>query len=580
MTIATLDVVGLGDELPVRRLSLLRRTLRNPVGVVCTILLLAFIVVGVFAPVLAPFNPNATRIELTNAPPFTDGYILGGDGAGRDNLSRLVWGTRNTSLACSVLVLVSLAVGAVGGLLAGFRGGVANTVGSWLSDAIMALPGVVLLIALYSVIGSSILTSMAVLGFLIAPTFFRLVRGVVQGIRKELYVDAARVAGLSDTRIIFRHVLSAVRGPIIIASAFTLGSGIAIQASLEFLGLGSPRDPSWGGMLQFGFGDVYENPQNVLWPALTIVLSILTLVLLGNVVRDALQASHQRPLSSRRRRELEATRLRSAPPVTHDGQLLDVRGLRIAYPYGEGVREVVRGVDLSVRAGEIHGLVGESGSGKSQTAFAVLGLLPPEAVVTGGSIHFEDLDLLASRSRIASVRGRRLAYVPQEPISNLDPSFTIGQQLSFGLRAVRPMSRSAAKEQLLGLLSRMGIKDPPAVWNLYPHEISGGMAQRVLITGAVASDPDLIIADEPTTALDVTVQADVLQLLRELRDERGLGMILVTHNLGVVADICDTVSVMKAGEIVETTDVLTLFQRPSHEYTRQLLASTVNGKEA
>jgi len=236
----------------------------------------------------------------------------------------------------------------------------------------------------------------------------------------------------------------------------------------------------------------------------------------------------------------------------------------------------VRGVSLSLRRGEIHGLVGESGSGKSQTAFAVLGILPREAVIVGGSVVFDQVDLLGSRQALHAVRGRRIAYVPQEPMSNLDPTLTVGQQLVIGLRAVKPISRREARDTLIALLGRVGIKDPVTVFGLYPHQISGGMAQRVLITGAIAGDPDLIVADEPTTALDVTVQADVLEVLRELRDERGLGMVLVTHNLGVVADLCDTVSVMREGRIVESADVQTLFAHPQHPYTQELLSSTLD----
>ena len=238
------------------------------------------------------------------------------------------------------------------------------------------------------------------------------------------------------------------------------------------------------------------------------------------------------------------------------------------------MREVVHGVDLDVRRGEIHGLVGESGSGKSQIAFSTLGLLPREAVIIGGSVFFEGRDLLADAARMRKVRGRQIAYIPQEPMSNLDPSFTVGAQLIYGLREATGVSKKEARSQLMALLKRVGIDDPERVMRLYPHEVSGGMAQRVLICGAVASGPELIIADEPTTALDVTVQAEVLELMRELSSERGLAMIIVTHNLGVVADLCDTVSVMKDGLIVERNDVDTLFASPENAYTRDLLTSS------
>jgi peptide/nickel transport system permease protein len=231
-------------------------------------------------------------------------------------------------------------------------------------------------------------------------------------------------------------------------------------------------------------------------------------------------------------------------------------------------------VDLDVRRGEVHGLVGESGSGKSQIAFSCLGILPREALILGGVVLLEGEDLFAEEQKMRDARGRRIGYIPQEPMSNLDPSFTIGSQLSRGLRASRPMPKKQARKLLVDLLLRVGITDPERVMGLYPHEISGGMAQRVLICGAVASDPDIIVADEPTTALDVTVQAEVLELLRELSRERGLAMILVTHNLGVVADLCDVVSVMKDGNIVERADVERIFESPREAYTQQLLSSS------
>ncbi|MCU1528335.1 MAG: transporter related, partial [Frondihabitans sp.] len=290
-------------------------------------------------------------------------------------------------------------------------------------------------------------------------------------------------------------------------------------------------------------------------------------------------SSRNKTLNARQRREVidEQKNTLSAgsshrSPDNH--ALLSIRGLRVGYPMQDGsIHEVVQGVDLDVKRGEVHGLVGESGSGKSQIAFSTLGILPREALILGGTVTFDGEDLLADFSRMKDVRGRRIAYVPQEPMSNLDPSQTIGAQLRQGLRAVTNRTRAEADEHLLALMDRVGIQNSRRVFGLYPHQISGGMAQRVLICGAIAADPDLIVADEPTTALDVTVQAEVLELLRELRDERGLAMILVTHNLGVVADLCDTVSVMRNGRIVEVSDAEALFTEPGADYTKELLAS-------
>jgi ABC-type dipeptide/oligopeptide/nickel transport system ATPase component/ABC-type dipeptide/oligopeptide/nickel transport system permease subunit len=575
-------LLELEREQPAKGRSVLRRMLTNPIGAACVAFLLIVVLLGLLAPWLAPVRPNVTDINTVNAPPFSPGHPLGADASGRDILSRLMWGTRETILACLIVLVISVALGVTTGLIAGYYRGKFEAIADWVSDVVMSLPGIVMLIALYALTGPNIVAAMAVFGLIIAPSYFRLVRSVVVSVRNELYVDAAKVVGLSDFRIVARHVLWAVRAPIIIQSAFVLAAGIGIQAGVTFLGLGDPAQPSWGIVLQESFNNIYNNRAGVVWPALLITLTILALVLLGNVLRDVLQSSaHSRTLSPRRRREL-TRRLREhtqpaagRSPAPAPDVVLSIRGLRIGYPDDHGgVREVVRGVDLDVRRGEIHGLVGESGSGKSQIAFSTLGILPREAVILGGSILLDGKDLLAGNQAMQEARGRRIAYVPQEPMSNLDPSFTIGAQLTYRLRAVKKVTKKDAKRELLGLLARVGITDPERVFRLYPHEISGGMAQRVLICGAVAANPDVIVADEPTTALDVTVQAEVLELLRELDEERGLGMILVTHNLGVVADICDTVSVMKDGLIVERGAVDSLFESPTQEYTQELLSSS------
>ncbi|MCX4834594.1 dipeptide/oligopeptide/nickel ABC transporter permease/ATP-binding protein [Streptomyces sp. NBC_00006] len=561
--------------------SIGRRLLRDPLAVAALVYVTLVVLVGILAPLLAPNGPNHVDVSQANTPPFVGDFVLGGDSSGRDILSRLLWATRGTLLSCVIVLAVSTVVGVVGGLLAGYFRGPAEAIAGWVADAVMALPGIVLLIAMYTVIGPSIPMAMAVFGVLIAPANYRLVRAVVAEVRGELYIDAAKVSGLSDLRIIFRHVLTAVRAPIIIQSGFILAAGIGIQAGLEFLGLGDPRDPSWGGVLQQAFSTVYLNRGAVVAPALVVSLTILAFVLLGNALRDALQGSgRNRPATAERLAAARAAHPASSHTPEADA-LVSVRGLALGYPDGEGgVSEVVESVDLCVHRGEIHGLVGESGSGKSQTAFAMLGLLPKDAVVLGGAVLFDGADLLADTAAMRRARGTRIAYVPQEPMSNLDPTITIGRQLTLGLRAVKRMPKAQARIHLLGILGRVGIADPEAVFAMYPHQISGGMAQRVLITGALAGDPELIVADEPTTALDVTVQADVLALLRELRDERGLGMLLVTHDLGVVADICDTVSVMRGGTIVEQQEVRSLFADPEHPYTRELLSSALDPEES
>jgi ABC-type dipeptide/oligopeptide/nickel transport system ATPase component/ABC-type dipeptide/oligopeptide/nickel transport system permease subunit len=571
--------------------SLFRRLLRRPFAVVALAFLAIVAVIAVLGRVLAPYNPNTSVLQLVLAPPSL-AHPLGADSAGRDVLSRLLTGTQISIAAALVALAVALLIGVIGGLIAGYYGGIFDNVTSWLTSIVMALPAIIVLLAARASLGPSIWVSMAIFGVLLSPAFFRLVYASVSAVRNELYVDAARVSGLSDLRIIGRHILSVVRAPIIIQSAVILGIAIAVQSGLEFLGLGDLSVPSWGSMLNDGFGAIYRNPTLMLWPSIAIGLTSMALVIVSNAARDELERSTPRRRSKKRRAaSAAADQAEAVPAIVHEDPLggrresgdllLSVKDLVVGYDRPDGgITKVVTGVTLDVRRGEVHGLIGESGSGKTQTAFSVLGLLPAGGRVVSGSINFEGSELAnAPESVYRSIRGRRIAYIPQEPMSNLDPAFTIGSQLVEPMRIVLGLSRKEAKARALDLLDRVGIPNPSRTFAAHVHEISGGMAQRVLIAGAVSCDPELVIADEPTTALDVTVQAEVLDLLRDLQDERTMGILLVTHNFGVVADLCDRVSVMKAGRIVETGPVRAIFADPQHEYTRSLLDAILEDGE-
>jgi ABC-type dipeptide/oligopeptide/nickel transport system ATPase component len=303
---------------------------------------------------------------------------------------------------------------------------------------------------------------------------------------------------------------------------------------------------------------------------------------IGNSLRDALEDSNHSQQRRTRRPPPSATSGRAEPRLPRElGSLLEVQNLSIAYPQEDGsTHEVVHDVSFHVRAGETLGIVGESGSGKSQLAFSILGLLPQSAERTSGGIFFDGQLYGAVAGTGAGPRyGRDLAYIPQEPMSNLDPTFTIGHQLVRPLVKVMGISKKDARQRAIELLTRVGIRDPERTMASYPHEISGGMAQRVLIAGAVSCNPRVLIADEPTTALDVTVQAEVLDLLRELQSELGMALVLVTHNFGVVADLCQRVLVMQAGVAVEEGNARDVLRAPQHEYSRLLLAAMLEGKE-
>jgi oligopeptide/dipeptide ABC transporter ATP-binding protein len=259
-------------------------------------------------------------------------------------------------------------------------------------------------------------------------------------------------------------------------------------------------------------------------------------------------------------------------PMETGTPLLEVRGLDVGFPTVSGVAVVVRGVSLTVGRGEIVGLVGESGSGKSVTCRAILGLVPEPGAVLRGEILLDGKDLARSSEReLRRSRGMDVAMVFQDPMSSLNPVFTVGHQIAEVLTTRRGLSRTDARARAVELLDRVGIPSPERRTKAYPHELSGGMRQRVMIALALAGAPRLLLADEPTTALDVTIQDQILFLLADIRRETGMSMILVSHDMGVIAQTCDTVAVMYAGCLVEVAPALELFARPQHPYTRALL---------
>ncbi len=277
----------------------------------------------------------------------------------------------------------------------------------------------------------------------------------------------------------------------------------------------------------------------------------------GNIIEELVPASKRRP-----RHERGAT------------PLLEVKGLRTSFFTRDGVVRAVDGIDFHVDRGEIMGLVGESGCGKSVTSLSILRLVSKPGRIEAGEIVFDGQDLLKLRDDdMRKIRGDRISMIFQQPTSSLNPVWDVGRQIEEVLQIHRGMKGRTARSRAGELLKMVGIPDPERRLSNFPHEMSGGMAQRVMIAMALACEPELLIADEPTTALDVTIQAQILDLMRNLRDETGTAIVLITHDLGVVAEMCDRVAVMYAGEIVEHTDVVSLFRRPMHPYTKGLIGS-------
>jgi peptide/nickel transport system permease protein len=381
---------------------------------------------------------------------------------------------------------------------------------------------------------------------------------------------------------------------VIVYTSYLCALALLAQTGLSYLSLvvAAPA-PSWGGMVADGAGAIYLQPWLVWPPGIAIALTVLAFGLLGDGVGDVTTdrwsgrgSTTRRPRSPRSRtsrtcRGIEATAASATVELrdlhkeeaTRDA-LLVVENLSVAIQNAAGAVTIVDQVSFDIGLGETVGLVGESGCGKTMTAMSILGLLPPGGSITSGRVLFGGRDLAAaSQSELRRVRGREIAVVSQEPMISLNPAFRVGIQLSDALRRHLHCTRREARARALDLLKQVQIPHPERVARLYPHELSGGMAQRVVIARALAGEPKLLIADEPTTALDVTVQAEILELLRELKEERGMAVLLVTHDWGVVADSCDRAVVMYAGQVVERAALAPMFHEPLHPYTEALLAS-------
>jgi len=563
--------------------GLFSRVIGDKMALTSIIVFVLVLLSALLAPLLTSWDPSRADLDDVLAPAFGE-HILGADGSGRDVLARLLYGGRMSLLGAFIALAVALLVGIPTGLIAGYYQKWFDSISSWSANLIMSMPGLIIVLAVISIIGPRMLSVMAVFGILLSPGVFRLTRNGVQSVRKELYIDAAKVSGVGDISIIARHVLGVVKAPLVIQAAMMAGIAIVLQAGLEFLGVGDSSTTSWGQMLNEAFLNIYVAPLMLIWPGVMIGITVGALAIFGTALRDAVQGTQSLPRARKTgSQEVLPAAIEVVDGALRDrdrrGTLLSVEGLRVGYPRADGDTSiVVDGVDLHINRGEVHGVVGESGSGKSQTAFSIMGLLPTGGRVLSGKIEFDGTEFDAGSAKfLTSIRGNRIGYIPQEPMSNLDPTFTLGSQLVEPMRRHLSLSRAAAKTRALELLDRVGIADPRRTFDAYPHEVSGGMAQRVLIAGAVSCDPELLIADEPTTALDVTVQAEVLDLLRSLQQERSMGVMLVTHNFGVVADLCDRVTVMQNGRVVEHGTVGDIFDAPQHPYTQMLLDSTLEG---
>jgi peptide/nickel transport system permease protein len=574
------------------------------------------VLVGVFAPVLLRHDPTQSGLGPALTGPNGD-YWFGLDRLGRDVFSRLVAGTRRSLIVGFGAAAIALLVGSILGAIAGTSRNAVDEVLMRCLDVVMAFPAIVLSALLIISFGkNSLLVLVLAIGFVFTPSIARIVRANVLSQYREDYVAAERIIGARRPHILLRHILRNCAAPILVFVTVMVADAIVFEASLSFIGGGlSPQEAasSWGSVIAFGKEMVQIGGWwATFFPGLLILLTVLALNILSEGISDAWATpaarraaiaggvttetaadavadvsvdsegdvatqDDQLDAGAPSRGEVlalpglaeAARRLRErARPLPTGAPVLEVKDLSIGFEGRHDGVDIVDGISFDVRPGEVLGLVGESGSGKSLTSLAIMGLEPSGARLRG-EIRYDGTELTTlSTKRRRALMGREIAMVYQDALSALNPSLKVGAQLGQLIR--RGGTRTAPD-----LMRLVGL-DPERTLAAYPHELSGGQRQRVVIAMALSRDPRLIIADEPTTALDVTVQAQVIELLLRLRTELGFALILVSHDLALVSDVSDRVVVMYGGQIVETGVTSTVIGAPAHHYARGLLGSVLS----
>ena len=555
-------------------MSFLGLLARNRLALAGLLVILIIVVLALVTPFLPLADPDVTNTADRFKRPFEDSSVLGTDHLGRDLLSRLFWGGRLSLAVGFAAALIAATIGTTIGIIAGFYGGTTDNIIMRSVDVLMAFPYILLALAIVAALGPGLINALIAVAAVNIPFFARNIRGVTVSIAHREFVDAARLSGMGNARIVLTEVLPNVIPVIVIAMSTTVGWMILETAGLSFLGLGSqPPQADLGSMLGEARAALITNPHTSIVPGAMILIIVMSINLVGDGIRDALDPRLKSGVLSR---PMPRTLVNREEPVAGTGSsaLLELSGLKTQFRSYGRTNRAVDGVDLFVRPGECVGVIGESGSGKSVTALSVMGLVAsPPGVITAGAVQFEGQDLIgASYESLRRLRGNRVAYIFQDPLTALHPLYTVGEQLLEAIRTHRLMSKRDAREQAIELLESVRIPSPGERFDNYPHEMSGGMRQRVGIAMALANDPELIIADEPTTSLDVTVQAQILSLLRDLQRARGLAIIFITHDFGIIAQLCNRVAVMYAGRIIEEGPADAILNAPAHPYTARLIA--------
>lgn len=525
---------------------------------------------ALLAPVLPIADPESlgirTRERTRYESPGTNAWF-GADGQGRDLFSLVLHGARPSLLLGLIVTAIAASVGGLLGVVAGYFRGRIDTVIMATTDIMLAFPGLILLAALTGTIGRELWV--LTLGFVILglPAYARIVRGVTLSIGGREFVEAARAMGAGRLRILAREIVPNVVMPTLSFAFLGFAIVIAAEGGLAFIGL-SLDQVTWGVLIADGARVITEAGHLALIPATAMFLTILAL----NLVSDKLSQPSTPPVP--RSRSTSDSDDGHDVPATEVGGLLTITDLRTDLLTEAGTVRPVDSVSLTVRPGTTVGIVGESGSGKTMLIRSVLGTFALVEARRHGRVELDGVDLLAaSDHERRRILGTEIGVVFQNPLTALNPVRTIGSQLAETMRVHLGLGRADARERAIELLRAVEVPEPRLRVKQYPHELSGGMRQRVTIAMALANEPRLLLADEPTTALDVTIQDQILRLLRQLQTERDMAMVLVSHDLAVVRGWADEIAVFYAGQIVERGPADEVFARPRMRYTEALLES-------
>ncbi|MFO8034146.1 MAG: dipeptide/oligopeptide/nickel ABC transporter permease/ATP-binding protein, partial [Candidatus Bipolaricaulota bacterium] len=562
-----------------RRLTGLRSLFSRPSSAVGAVMVAVFILFAVFGPWIAPYSATQ-QIPADAREGLSAQHFFGTDHLGRDVFSRVVLGTGSVVGLAGLGTALAVVAGTLVGLVSGYRGGWLDEVLMRLFDSFLAIPALLLALLFLGALGPTRSGVALVLLVVYMPIVARVVRSQVLATKPKAFVEMARLQGEPTPRILLREILPSALPALSVEAALRFSYAIFLVASLGFLGVGvGPPSPNWGLMVSEARHYATLTPWALFFPAGAIALLVVGV----NLTADSLKQALLEPGRARGRPAVATAApedLWSADYEPEDA-LLSVRGLTVEYAQGSKWHGAVRDVNLDVRAGEVCALVGESGSGKTTLALALLRHLSPGGRIRTGVADLGGDDVLRlSGEELRRLRGRRVALVPQDPQVSLNPSLRIGEQMGEQIRVHQGVGRRAARRRVRELLSDVDISDPGRVARSYPHQLSGGMQQRVMVAMALSADPELLILDEPTTGLDVTTQAVVLDFLRSVVARRGAAALYITHNLGVVAQIAQRVTVLYAGELVEDAPVEDLFARPLHPYTHGLMAGVPRLGEA